>query len=354
MRKFARGAERCSISLGSNANSRRGVDFDAPFLKIVDPQTRSQDYPSRDAALQAYHDEITRRLADGWLLLIDDLPIEPLPSPHYTPLPALEAAVVDDPDNEAAWSVLGDAWAQREDPRGECILLSRGASLTDPAEFMRRRAAMAPMTRRRNSLVFAPLGEDAYRVSAKFIGGLVDVVELEDEHLAPGRSTSALLEPLLANPFACFLSVLSFGAALVAPCLEVLATVGAPALRALRVRQLDERSSVPVRVGPASAQLGRLRRLALRLEHAPIDWTDATFPMLVELELEEPGSPTQCDELLAWISSHPTLEKVTIGPGLQGSDTPQIMQRLDAWIAHVERWPGLLREVSWNHRVARR
>jgi len=45
---------------------------------------------------------------------------------------------------------------------------------------------------------------------------------------------------------------------------------------------------------------------------------------------------------------------VTIGPGVDGHDTDQIMQRLDAWIANVARWPRSLREVSWNHRVARR
>jgi len=59
------------------------------------------------------------------------------------------------------------------------------------------------------------------------------------------------------------------------------------------VRQLDERFFLSVRVGLASDFAGS------RLEHAPIDWTDATFPLLAELEIEQPGSPAQCDELVA-------------------------------------------------------
>jgi hypothetical protein len=354
--RFARDAARCSIGLGSNARSRAGVDFTTAFLKIVDERgTRSDDYPSHDAALRAYHDEVGRRLAAGWRLTIDDVPIEPVrDQPDYATLRELEAAVLAEPDNETAWSVLGDAWAQAGDPRGECILLSRGTALSDPAEFMRRKAGMLPMIRQRTSLFFGPFGDDAYRVSAKFSGGLVDAVELADEDLAPGRPTSILLEQILTSPFACFLSVLSFRATTVAASLEVLATVGAEALRALVIRQLDERSPVPVRLGPASSKLGRLRKLALQLEHAPIDWADTSFPSLTQLELAEPGSPTQCDELLAWISGHPTLAKIVIGPGLSSSHSGQIMRRLDAWVADSGRWPGSLREVSWNHRITRR
>lgn len=287
--------------------------------------------------------------------MVDEVVIDAVEPARYTPFATLEEAVIAEPTSEAAWTVLGDAWAQADDPRGECILLSRGANLTDPAEFMRRKAALLPMARRRAGLFFGAFGDDAYRVSAKFVGGLVETVELAVELDAPGQPTSELLERLLAHPFSRFLSVLSFGAPTVAASLAAIATGNAPALRSLSVRQFEARSPVPVALGPASERLDHLRRLVLRLEHAPIDWTDTHLPALTQLELDEPGTVAACDAVLAWIASHPALEVVTIGAGLTGGAiTTTIRQRLDDFATRVQHWPSSLREVHWNHRVARR
>jgi hypothetical protein len=356
MPRFADGPSRCSINLSRKNKSSGGVDFTVPVLNITDDQgTRKQEFPKgTDAAMRVFHDEVMKRLAAGWRLLIDEVPVEPQPAARYTAFPELEHLVEAEPADDDAWGVLGDAWTEAGDPRGECVLVARTVHNTDAAAFMRQKAAAEPALRIRNSELFGPFEDDAYRVRTKFVRGLVDTVELIDERHAPGRPTHQLLEQVLTNPFARFLTRLTIGGPDVATLIETISKVGAGALRSLVLHQQVERSQIPVQIGRASERLPRLRRLVLRLEHAPIDWTGARFAALAELEIEEPGSPALCTDFLAWIASHPAVETVTISQGLSSRDSGQIEKLLEGWAADQSRWPASLREVKWRHRTIHR
>ncbi|MEZ4359441.1 MAG: hypothetical protein R3B48_04615 [Kofleriaceae bacterium] len=353
MPRFASGASRCSISLSEKNKSSMGVDYTVPVLTITEGKdTRKQEFPKgNEVALPAFHGEVMKRLAAGWRLLIDDIPVEPQPAARYTMVPELEQAVEADPANAAAWAALGEAWTKAGDPRGDCIrVASTNGGGTDPAAFMRQKAAAEPVWRVRNGGFFAPFDADAYRVNAKFAHGLVDTIELTEEGYAPGRAGHQLLELALTNPFARFLTKLTIGVADVAPIIDVIANAGAPALRALVLDQHMPRSQTPVRIGRLGERLSRLRRLVLHLDHAPIDWAGSRFNALTELEIEEPGSPAQCEEWFAWGASQPTLEKLTIGWGLSGSLTGAIHKLLTDWATDQSRWPASLRTITWQGR----
>ncbi|MEZ4399239.1 MAG: hypothetical protein R3B06_04425 [Kofleriaceae bacterium] len=322
-------------------------------MKVVAPDgTEMRACRDPDGAVQALHAEVARRRADGWQLVVDNLAVEALGPAAVSAQPELERQVEHDPTDAVTWGMLAEAWTKAGDPRGACVDLAQPARTTDPSEFLRQRAAAAPAQRLRDGHFYGALGDDAYRVVASVARGLVGAVELPYELHAPGRTTARLVELVMTNPFARFLSGLTVRAADVDGVLDVLRSVGARSLQRLSVRQLGDRAGAPIRVGAAIAELPRLRRLVLQLEHAPVAWEASPCPSLRELEVDPPGSRAQGLDFLAWIDRQPALESVALGWGLDGAEAGQVDALLAPWMADPARWPAALREVRWRGQAA--
>jgi uncharacterized protein (TIGR02996 family) len=179
---------------------------------------------------------------------------------------SLEAAIDDDPDDTAAYEVLGDWLQRRGDPRGELIALSIAAEA--------QRAARPP----RKPPAQTALGKLLTKHAATFLGPLARLVPTPIDPTAPplvwrhgyiaraelaaapGRPAMPSLRDLLHHPSGRFLRELVVrsdgeGAAI----LELLEAAAPGSLRELELRALVDLGDL----GGLWERLGRLSRLEL-------------------------------------------------------------------------------------------
>ncbi|MBA3396209.1 MAG: TIGR02996 domain-containing protein [Deltaproteobacteria bacterium] len=130
--------------------------------------------------------------------------------------PALEEAIVRDPDDLASYAVYGDWLGEQGDPRGELIATQLAAAATDDAEM--RRAALRVFARHREAF----LGELADTIAAEAFtwrAGFIQRAKLSHDALlfvSGVRVPVTLVEvvaKLLAHPSARFLTELELGPA---------------------------------------------------------------------------------------------------------------------------------------------
>ena len=165
-------------------------------------QARSRTFVhDEDGAYSALHRGVAAAQRGGYALVIDGVEVAAADSP-FAPQPELEARVLAMPDDMEAWSVLTDAWLEAGDPRG--VLAIEAAPTDDPAEFMRRREASQRARVAAIGSLYAPLGDDGYRMRPVFRRGLVDELRVDLEAQAPGRPCGELVEHVLGHPMGRF------------------------------------------------------------------------------------------------------------------------------------------------------
>ena len=96
-------------------------------------QTKTKEYPSPEAAQQAYDKIIAEKLREGYVETTS-------PTPAARTENVLERALLDDPDDLAAHSAYADWLGQQGDPRGEFIQVQ--LALEDPARPAHERKAL--------------------------------------------------------------------------------------------------------------------------------------------------------------------------------------------------------------------
>lgn len=229
---------------------------------------------------------------------------------------SLEAAIDDDPDDPAAYSVYGDWLQRRGDPRGELIALSLAAEAQLAADPRRKPPAQAAVTRllsKHAATLLGPLArhvrEPADPAAPPFVWrrGYIARAELAS---APDRPAAPILRDLLAHPSGRFLRELVVRTEDEGPAILALLEASAPrSLRDLELRALVDlgpladlwpplarlhRLSLTARAfEPGALALPELRRLALAA--AELSGTavravaDAPLPHLERLELRFGG-----------------------------------------------------------------
>ncbi len=303
---------------------------------------RPRRFASRSKALAAFHEAMHEAHDEGFVLEHEGVPLSPPGETTFGSFPELEAAVdieidLARPVDEDALLVLGDAWATAGDPRGEALLGERilSGTVTDPAEFMRRKKSLAVSRGVCDAHVLGSLGADAYRVQVKLQRGLVFGLELHLETGAPGRTTAQLVTELLANPFARFVRELS-----IRDCEpDVLLAIGRShsALRRLELFA-SEPGSTPLDL----AALDGLPRLT-QLEVGANRVTGLSrLPALQGLKLRglyAARDIIDVDPLVTWITRHRTIETVVVQPAA-------LTKPLETFMADAREWPAQLRKVQ--------
>jgi uncharacterized protein (TIGR02996 family) len=158
---------------------------------------------------------------------------------------ALEAEIVRDPDNSAAYGVLGDWLEQHGDPRGTLIALSLAKLDAQAKKHLALHAEYLLGS-------LAPLAPD----DVTWQLGYIRKVHLQADRHAP---LDTWLARVLDHPSARFLGELSIGGQTrAAEALAVLAERAPPTLRALRLWQMWQQD-----LSPLWAAMPELRRLSL-------------------------------------------------------------------------------------------
>lgn len=192
---------------------------------------------------------------------------------------ALDAALIDDPDDRGTLLVYADWLLARGDPRGELISLHE--ALRDEREPLRvkalREAETALLERHRDRLL-PPALDPAHRV--RWAGGFIRSLELD----LPGRLGDAeLLRQVLEHPSVRYLTELqlSLGHMPSEPVLGTLVQVAPPALRTLRLGREGLGRPASIRLG----ELAALARLDCLVLHEGTRWERPAHPRLRRLEL---------------------------------------------------------------------
>jgi uncharacterized protein (TIGR02996 family) len=195
--------------------------------------------------------------------------------------PALEAAIVADPDDAAGYAVYGDWLAERGDPRGELIATQLAAE-TRPSL---RGAARAVFARHR-AYFLGPLGEALAAEALDWRFGFIHRARLTRDDLlfVDGARVSSSLakaaEHLLAHPSARFLAELVVVDD-VAEIVDRLAAAVPPTLRALRLGGPTGRETVRNLVG-LWPRIAGVRRLEIR---GLLGLGEVELPAVTDVEL---------------------------------------------------------------------
>jgi len=260
-----------------------------------------QRYPDPRAAYRAYHHAIRDKQAEGYVLVVDGLPLQESAPATFSPQPQLEAVLDASLSDDAAWLRLATAWSGAGDPRGACVLASlESKTIADPALFLQRKKLAEAARRSRNWHLLGPLEGDAYRVETTFQRGLLDGVRIATETESGGRTTAELLTSILMNPTARFVTKL-----------------------AVEARDLPD----------LVAALGA-----------------AGLPTLTTLRILTPWSSRLMGDLLEWIAGHPRLEEVELSTRWWDSTDhgAEEVAIAEEWMTHPERWPSSLRRFAFR------
>jgi len=194
---------------------------------------------------------------------------------------ALDAALLDDPDDRGTLLVYADWLLARGDPRGE--LISLHDALRDERDPLRvkalRDAEAALRQRHRDRLLPPALGQHpGHRL--RWASGFIRALELD----LPGQLGDAeLLRQVLEHPSLRYLTELqlSLGHMPSEPVLGTLVQVAPPALRTLRLGREGLGRPASIRLG----ELDPLVRLDCLVLHEGTRWERPTHPQLRRLEL---------------------------------------------------------------------
>ena len=269
-------------------------------------RSRSGDFVhDEDGAFSALHRGVAAAQRDGYTLVIDGVEVAPA-DPVFAPQPELEARVHQRPDDLEAWSVLTDAWLEAGDSRG--VLAIEAAPTGDPAEFMRRREASEKARVAAIGSLYAPLGDDGYRMRPVFRRGVVDELRVDLESQAPGRPCGELVEHLLGHPMGRFVREII---AVRAPGDQVSRAIGRIQPDALRVVRLHTRGPVALEHlvrGAANLETlvvsGRLRPESLPPALAAIAGHSSLASVAIEDYNADPETETLVDDWLERARPH--------------------------------------------------
>jgi uncharacterized protein (TIGR02996 family) len=138
-----------------------GSSYTVRFGRIgTKGQTKTKDFPSPQAAQTAYDKIIAEKLAEGYVEATATAPAASTDN-------VLERALLDDPDDLAAYSAYADWLGEHGDPRGEFVQVQ--LALEDPEREAKQRKSLQ---RREKELLKAH--------AAEWLGGLADFL-LGDE-----------------------------------------------------------------------------------------------------------------------------------------------------------------------------
>jgi len=209
--------------------------------------------------------------------------------------PALEAAILRDPDDLASYAVYGDWLVEQGDPRGELIATQLAADATGDPEL--RRAALRVFARHRDAFI-GVLGDTIATEAFTWRAGFIQRARLSHDQLlfvdgARVIATMAeVVETLLAHPSARFLTDLAivnvdrdrWGRPL-GTFAGVIATLARARPRALRRLQLGDTSYGTAQLGPLDALWPALPELRELSVHGDFALGACELPELRRLEL---------------------------------------------------------------------
>ena len=253
-------------------------------------------YPDLRPAYRAYHRAIRDKQAEGYVLVVDGLPLQESAPATFSPQPQLEAVVDANLSDDPAWLRLATAWSDAGDPRGACVLASlESKTIADPALFLQRKKLAEVARRSRNWHLLGPLEGDAYRVETTFQRGLLDGVRITTEIESGGRTTAELLTSILMNPTARFVTKLAVAAGHLPDLVTALRAAGLPTLTTLRIHT---------------------------------HWSSQLM-----------------GDLLEWIAGLTRLEEVELFTRSWDAtdDAAEAVAVAEEWMTHRERWPSSLR-----------
>lgn len=230
-------------------------------------RTTVRHHPST-AAAQVHHDDLVIAKAREGYKLVETVPPEPIQVDRTADerADALEARIVDDPEDSEAWMVYGDLLQRRGDPRGELVALQIAAEAERAANPRARGAAQVAVGRYFATHAPALLGSLAKHVKdvrdpavAPFLwrSGFIHRAEL-----AALGDPGAIVDELLQHPSGRLLVELAFKADDRAEAVEVLDAIARMAPPALRELDLFARADL-ADLGNVWAKIPRLRRLYL-------------------------------------------------------------------------------------------
>ena len=209
----------------------------------------------------------------------------------------LEAAIVADPDNDAAYAVYGDWLEHRGDPRGPLIALQLAARGDPKLEAAVKKHLDAHADYFLGEL--AALGTGA----VTWARGFIDKIYLQPET----AQLETWLERALAHPSARFASEISIGGNVMTEAIAVLAAKAPPTLRGLRLH-----SGFQQDLSPLWPAMPGLRRLTLNGQKLALGRLD--LPALERFYM--------ADSALTYASAHaianarwPALERLRIDFG---------------------------------------
>ena len=320
MGRYQRGDEVCAIDM---------VDT---VVTIVDPDGTKHVEQCADVTMARtrYRILVNQKLRDGWKLVVAPpevwTPGPPAPVTENARNEALEAALLEDPENEAAWLVYGDWLQQQGDPRGTHIALRAAAKTNDLLAIDRLRKHEARYS-------------DYLQLSLGHLGwGFLERVEVMDP---------SDLEKLIAAPAGRFISKVTvpWAARNVPKIVELLARV--PTLRCLhianartvktlrldlsklRILRLHDRVDQNVIDELARAELPKLQQLGITNTSGTVrPLMTARFPALSALHIDDnTGAP-----ISAWIGDSPFASQLVrlVIPRLTDVDAFELVNRLHA------------------------
>jgi uncharacterized protein (TIGR02996 family) len=233
---------------------------------------------------------------------------------------ALEAAIDDDPDDPAAYSVYGDWLQRRGDVRGELIALFLAAEAQHAAAPRRKppaQAALGKLLAKHAAALLGPLArlvpDPADPAAPPFVWrrGYIARAELS---AAAGRPVAPIVRELLRHPSGRFLRELIVKADGEAPeLLELLEASGPRSLRELEVHGLVDLGDLGGLWGP----LERLHRLSLTGRR--LELGELRLPALQRVRLAAAELSSTCVRAIVR-APFPRLERLELRFGGRGAD----------------------------------
>jgi uncharacterized protein (TIGR02996 family) len=313
-----------------------GTSFSTRYGKIgTDGQSTTKTFASPAEAKKAHDKLVAEKVGKGYELVAEDEDEDANEEAEAGPEnPALEAAILDNPDDAHAYQVYGDWLQSQGDPRGELVAV-QAARLASPgvaelaaaeqkllkkhaARFLGGLAAFATTADGRDTAAFA------------WHLGFLRTARLAWDHHANEEAEVDLAEStttLLSHPSARFLHGLTIGINRDDPdceyqgVLDAIAETGHPALRELFVGDYEYPDDIEISwtvigsMGSVWSTLPRLERCVL--QGGSIDLGTIVAPRLRHLELRTGGLPAEALRSIA-AAELPALETLIVWTGSDG------------------------------------